>query len=133
MSTFKIDLDYNSAHVKRQILLLEIIYQELLRQERADEDEEQRRNKCRNLKKENRILKHLVELHGVEESKEIEPIPEPIVEPVVEPVVEKRSDKIICECGIEIVKRNMKRHCTSKNHIFNMEIKKKKENTDLQI
>ena len=126
MSTFKIDLDYNAEHVKGKILILEAIYQELLRQEKAGEDEEERRNKCRNLKKENRILKHLVELHGVEESKEIAPVVEPVV-------VEKRSDKIICECGIEIVKRNMKRHCTSKNHIFNMEIKKKKENTDLQI
>ena len=68
MSTFKVDLDYNAEHVKGKILILEAIYQELLRQEKADEDEEERRNKCRNLKKENRILKHLVELHGVEES-----------------------------------------------------------------
>jgi len=131
MSTFKVDLDYNAAHVKGKILILEAIYQELLRQEKADEDEEeQRRNKCRILKRENAILKHLVELHeGEEESKEIEPVVEPVIEPVVEPVVveepKKRSDKIICECGMEIVKRNMKRHCTSKNHIFNMEIKKK--------
>jgi hypothetical protein len=127
MSTFKVDLDYNAAHVKGKILILEAIYQELLRQEKADEDEEeQRRNKCRILKRENAVLKHLVELHeGEEQSKEIEPIPEPIVEPVVVEEPKKRPDKIICECGMEIVKRNMKRHCTSKNHIFNMEIKKK--------
>ena len=111
MSTFKVDLDYNAAHVKGKILILEAIYQELLRQEKADEDEEeQRRNKCRILKRENAVLKHLVELHeGEEESKEIEPIPEPIVEPVVVEEPKKRSDKIICECGMEIVKRNIER------------------------
>ena len=124
MSTLKIDLDYNAKYIKSQILLLEIIYQEKLRLE--EENEKNWEIEKASIKRENKILNYLVELHGVEESKEIEPIVEPVV-------VEKRSDKIICECGIEIVKRNMKRHCTSKNHIFNMEIKKKKENTDLQI
>jgi hypothetical protein len=133
MSTFKVDLDYNAAHVKDKILILEAIYQELLRQEKIQEDEEeQRRLKCKVLKKQTKSFKEFInesETDGEEESKEIEPIPEPIVEPVVGPVVveepKKESNKIICECGIEIVKRNMKRHCTSKNHIFNMEIKKK--------
>lgn len=136
MSYFKVDLDYNAAHVKDKILLLEAIYQELLRQEKIQEDEEeQRRLKCKVLKKQTKSFKEFInesETDGEEESKEIEPIPEPVVEPVVEEP-KKRSDKIICECGMEIVKRNMKRHCTSKNHIFNMEIKKKRENTDLQI
>ena len=137
MSTFKVDLDYNAEHVKGKILLLEAIYQELLRQEKIQEDEEeQRRLKCKVLKRVKKEIINESETDGEEESKEIEPIPEPIVEPVVEPVVvepKKRSDKIICECGMEIVKKNMKRHCSSKNHIFNMEIKKRKENTDLQI
>ena len=139
MSTFKVDLDYNAEHVKGKILLLEAIYQELLRQEKIQEDEEeQRRLKCKVLKRVKKNIKEIInesetDGEGEEESKKIEPIPEPIPEPVVVEEPKKRSDKIICECGIEIVKKNMKRHCSSKNHIFNMEIKKRKENTDLQI
>jgi hypothetical protein len=126
MSTFKVDLDYNAAHIKDKILLLEAIYQEVLRQEKVQEDEdEQRRRNCRILKRQ--VKKDLLEI--IDES-EGEPVVEPVVV-VVEP--KKKSDKIICECGLEVVKRNMKRHCTSKNHIFQLELKKKKENTDLQI
>jgi hypothetical protein len=120
MSTFKVDLDFNSAHIKNKILLLEAIYQEVLRQEKIQE-EQRRRNKD--------LLEIINESGGEEESKEIEPVVEFVV--VVEP--KKKSDKIICECGLEVVKRNMKRHCTSKNHIFQLELKKKKENSDLQI
>jgi hypothetical protein len=138
MSIFKVDLDYNADYVKGKILLLEAIYQELFRQEKIEEDEEeQRKLKCKVLKKQTKSFKEFInesetDGEGEEESKKIEPIPEPIPEPVVvEP--KKKSDKIICECGVQIVKKNMKRHCSSKNHIFNIEIKKRKENTDLQI
>ena len=139
MRTFKVDMYYNAEHVKGKILLLEAIYQELLRQEKIQEDEEeQRRLKCKVLKRVKKNIKEIInesetDGEGEEESKKIEPIPEPIPEPVVVEEPKKRSDKIICECGIEIVKKNMKRHCSSKNHILNMEIKKRKENTDLQI
>ena len=121
MSIIKVDLDYNAEHLKNQILLLEAIYKEKLRQEKIEEDEEeQKRRNCI-------ILKRQVKKDEEEESKEIEPVVEPVVEP------KKKSDKIICDCGLEVVKRNMKRHCTSKNHIFQLELKKKKENSDLQI
>jgi hypothetical protein len=113
MSTFKVDLDYNAAHIKDKILLLEAIYQEVLRQEKIQE-EQRRRNKD--------LLEIINESEEEEESKEIVVVVEP-----------KKKDKIICECGLEVVKRNMKRHCTSKNHIFQLELKKKKENTDSQI
>lgn len=102
MSKLTIDLDYNcSEYIKNKISLLEVIYQELLRQE-------------------GKIVEQvLLELQEAEQIPQIE--------------TKKISDKILCECGMEIVKRNMKRHCSSKTHIFNMEMLKRKENSDLQI
>ena len=44
-----------------------------------------------------------------DESNEIEPEPEP------EPKVES-SGKVKCECGVDVLVKNMKRHKTSKSH-----------------
>ena len=105
MSKLTIDLDYNcSEYIKNKISLLEVIYQELLRQEVKI------------------VEQVLLELHEAEPEEQI---------PQIE--TKKISDKILCECGMEIIKRNMKRHCSSKTHIFNMEMLKRKENSDLQI
>lgn len=117
MSTLKIDLDYNcSKYIKSKIALLEVIYKELLRQEKElEEEDEKLRNGCRILRREKAKESKEAELDSEPETAIPEPEPES-----VKSVKSKEPVKIKCECGIFVVKKNLKRHMTSKSHINNL-------------
>lgn len=95
-----IDLDVDSATLKKYINMLTMIHDTRLKDETED-----------------KIL--CIERIGLPDFLKKNEETAPLVEEVKESPKDA-SPKILCECGIEVIKKNLKRHMTSKAHINNL-------------
>ena len=131
-----LDLDFDSETLKKYINMLTLIHDA-----RVDEEQEEDRKRKERLKKDRKEIVH-------KPVKQLKPTPSELPTIVEdEPKAESESDsdededekketkeepkpkdapqkntppKVRCECGMEVVKKNLKRHMTSKTHINNL-------------
>ena len=119
---FQIDLDLsaNADTMKVFIKYLEAIYIQKVKQEKEDDEEFERECVIRRAKEKDerdkkRNNKKVKIFPPESESSDSD---ESIVLKTIEEIEAKKvPEKIQCECGMDIIKKNMKRHCSSKTHI----------------
>lgn len=126
-----LDLDFDSETLKKYINMLTLIHDS-----RVEEEQEEDRKRKERMKKERKEIVH-------KPAKQLKPTPSELPTIVEdEPKAESESEsededetketkeeskppkdaqkKVKCECGIFVVKKNLKRHMTSKSHINNL-------------
>jgi hypothetical protein len=113
MSKIEIDLEFCDADdLMRQIEIIQAIVNIKKIQEQQKEIEIAQRNYKKSPKK--AIMDTILELDELEES--TIPLPEEPTTPQSEPTESKSSDKVKCECGVDVLPKNKKRHMSSKTH-----------------
>ena len=126
-----LDLDFDSETLKKYINMLTLIHDS-----RVEEEQEEDRKRKERMKKDRKEIVH-------KPVKQLKPTPAELPTIVeAEPKAESESDsdsdedekketkeepkpkdapqKVKCECGMEVIKKNLKRHMTSKTHINNL-------------
>jgi hypothetical protein len=126
-----LDLDFDSETLKKYINMLTLIHDS-----RVEEEQEEDRKRKERMKKDRKEIVH-------KPAKQLKPTPSELPTIVeAEPKAESESDsdsdedekketkeepkpkeapqKVKCECGMEVIKKNLKRHMTSKTHINNL-------------